>query len=142
MLPQANDRLARFKQIQRHGKSADPVGFDAEHHPTFWAADGNSHERLRIKLHMGIIHAPLYRYLMDVRCNEEGTQMNLYFSFLRVRIRGKNLHPLAQAIEDGTCTLIHDSHPDENYHPSPTDTVIDEIAVKAAYGDDDLASED
>jgi hypothetical protein len=139
MTQDANDPLARFKQIQRHGKDADPAGLDAAHLPVAFGVDSKSHDRLRINTFQGINYAPSYRYLMDVMSNEAGTQINLAFSFLMVRIRGRNLQLLARALEEGTCVFIREFHPDTSRF-SPTDPIIEEIFVKVRQ-DDDMAFE-
>jgi hypothetical protein len=63
---------------------------------------------------LGETHAPSYRYLMDVAFNGQyGTEIALIYSFLMVKIKGRNLQPVIAAILENSCNFIQDYHPGE-----------------------------
>lgn len=86
-------------------------------------------ERLEIRRVLGETHAPSYRYLMDVSFNGQyGTELLLVYSFLIVKIKGKNLQPVIYAILEGRCHCIQDFHPNEFASPQANEPVIESIA--------------
>ena len=85
-------------------------------------------ERLEIRRVLGETHAPSYRYLMDVAFNGQyGTELLLVYSFLIVKIKGKNLQPVTYAILEGRCSCIQDFHPNEFAPPQGNEPVIESI---------------
>ncbi|HLG63107.1 MAG TPA: hypothetical protein VKY19_14300 [Ktedonosporobacter sp.] len=125
-----NDPLARFKHIQRNATTDDVAGLDVNKAYLAFDTGDRSQERLKIKRIKGETHSPSYRYLMDIMYNgDEGTQIVLVFSFLMVKITGRNMLSLVHSIEDGTCIFIQEFHAKNFPSPSPKDAVIDEIEV-------------
>ena len=87
-------------------------------------------ERLEIRRVLGESHAPSYRYLMDVSFNGDyGTELILIYSFLMVKIRGRQMQPLIRAILEGTCAFIQDFHPQEFSPPPPGSAIIESIEI-------------
>ena len=77
---------------------------------------------------MGETHAPSYRYLMDVSFNGQyGTELVLVYSFLMVKIKGRNLQPVVAAILENSCHFIQDYHPNEFLPPPPNAPFIETI---------------
>src|SRR6266702_2998207 len=89
-------------------------------------------ERLEIRRVLGESHAPSYRYLMDVSFNGDfGTELILIYSFLMVKIKGKQMQPLLRSILEGTCAFIQDFHPQEFSPPEPGAAIIESIEIIA-----------
>jgi len=87
-------------------------------------------ERLEIRRVLGASHAPGYRYLMDVSFNGDfGTELVLIYSFLMVKIKGKQMQPLIHAILEGTCAFIQDFHSNEFSPPQPGAAIIESIEI-------------
>jgi len=77
---------------------------------------------LQILCVLGPSHAPSYRYLMDVVFSKDyGSRIELVYSFMMVRIEGRNLAPVAAAILDGTCAFIQDFDAREFATPADQD---------------------
>jgi len=65
-------------------------------------------------------YSPSYHSLVYIAYNELfGDDMVLNFSSMLVRVTGKNLQPIADAIERHKCTFIRDFNPD--FFRPPTD---------------------
>ena len=93
-------------------------------------------ERLEIRRVLGESHAPSYRYLMDVSFNGDyGTELVLIYSFLMVKIKGRQMQPLIRAILEGTCAFIQDFHPKEFLQPQPGAAIIESIEIIAGRED-------
>lgn len=132
-----------FRQISQSATSDQMAG-----DPHFYAAYGvgdRSQERLEIRRVLGTLlpdgsrdaawHAPSYRYLVDVIYDGEyGTELVLAFSFLLVKIKGRNLQALNLAILDGTCSFIQEYHENEFSPPAKDAPVIVSIEVVVRGG--------
>lgn len=79
---------------------------------------------------LGIWQAPSYRYLMNTLFNSvSGTGIVLIFSFVVVKIQGRNLDTVYQAIRDRTCACIQEYDPTA-FSPLDTDApVITQIEI-------------
>lgn len=76
-------------------------------------------------------HSPTYAYLLNIEFDHEYfTGFRLYFSFMVVSVRGKNLRDLLTAIKLRNCEYIQDFHPGEHQPPKPGEPVIESIAVE------------
>ena len=92
-------------------------------------------DRLEIRRVLGETRAPSYRYLMDIGFNGEfGTELVLYFSFLIVKIAGKNMQPLIRAIIDGNCAVLQDFHPKEFIAPAEDAPIITSVEYVTGKG--------
>lgn len=67
---------------------------------------------------------------MDVSFNGEfGTELVLIYSFLVVKIKGKNMQALTRSILEGNCTFIQDYHENEFIPPAKDKPVIESIEI-------------
>jgi hypothetical protein len=80
---------------------------------------------------LGTTHALTYAYLLDVAYDHEYfTNFVLYFSFMQVKVRGKNLREVITAIKLRKAEYIQDFHPREHEPPKPGEPVIEAIEVE------------
>jgi hypothetical protein len=85
----------------------------------------------------GEVQAPAYAYLLNVISDDErGEEIALIYSFMLVKIRGKHLQEVAQALIMHQCHFISEYNPDKHPQPEPSEPLISsiEIVVTAKYG--------
>jgi hypothetical protein len=88
-------------------------------------------QSLDIRQVLGPTHAPTYAYLLNIVFDHEYyTGFMLFFSFMVVKARGKNLKEVINAIKMRKCEYIQDFHPGEYQPPKPGDPVIESIVVE------------
>lgn len=117
-----------FQKISQSA-SPDQMAGDPHHYAAF-GQGGRNQVRLEIRRLLGEWHAPSYRYLMDIVFDGRyGTEIVLVFSFLLVKIRGKNLQPVMAVIAEETCAYIQDYDAREFSPPAPDAPVITKIEV-------------
>jgi hypothetical protein len=76
-------------------------------------------------------HSPTYAYLLNIVFDHEYfTGFRLYFSFMVVSVRGKNLRDVVNAIKMRKCEYIQDFHPGEYQPPKPGEPLIESIVVE------------
>ena len=124
------DPLEQFRRKEAPSPQAAP----ATGKPPYEAykAQDRKPERLEIRRVLGESHAPSYRYLMDVAFNGSfGTEIVLIYSFMVVKIKGKNLQPVIYALLESRCDFIQDY--DAREFAPPLDQkqppVIEEIEI-------------
>ena len=101
-------------------------------YPTFDAKD--KIKRLRIHRFEGAAHAPAYSYLLDVSYNDkEWTDFVLTYSFMQVRVKGKNLQSVIIAIENNACAAIRESDV-TRADIKPDEPIIEKIEIVEAGG--------
>jgi hypothetical protein len=82
--------------------------------PTLPFATKDKLGRFDIRSRDGLSHAPAYSYLLDVSYDRRAyTSVLLVFSFMLVRIRGKNLRPIIEALKLHTCEFIAEFDPED-----------------------------
>ena len=117
-----------FSQISQSATSDQMAG-----DPHFYNAHSTgdrSQERLQIRRVLGAWHSPSYRYLMDVvQDGSQGEELVLVYSFMLVKIAGRNMQSIAAAIFEGTCIFIQDYHEKEFTPPAATTPVITKIEI-------------
>ena len=120
------------RQIREKGYIGEPDFSDLEEEP----GAGNIYKahwikvrtpRLKIR-HKGGRRAPAYHDLIDVDTNSAGTKIDVFFDCMIVRIRGRNLLKIADAIEDHVCRLILEFNPQAWGRPAPDAPIIEEIS--------------
>lgn len=122
------DPLSAFRRDQPTLSATDPTS-GLKIYEAFKSRD-RAPERLEIRRVLGVTHAPGYRYLMDMNYNgEKGTELILFYSFIRVEIKGKHLQALIHSIEEGTCVFIQDFHEEEFSPPQPGEAIIEKIEI-------------
>ena len=92
--------------------------------------------RLKIR-YKGGRDAPAYHDLINVKANLAGTKLELVFDCMMVRICGKNLLPIADAIENHVCHLILEFNPERFPRPAPDKPIIDKISFSPVKGQED-----
>jgi hypothetical protein len=129
------DPLEQFRRKEAPPPQAAP----ATGKPPYEAykAQDRKPERLEIRRVLGEGHAPSYRYLMDIAFNGSfGTEIVLIYSFMVVKIRGKNLQPVIYALLESRCDFIQDYHPDEFMPWRDMDApLIETIEIVTGRGD-------
>ena len=87
-------------------------------------------QSLDIRQVLGPTHAPTYAYLLNIVFDHEYfTGFMLFFSFMVVKVRGKNLKDVINAIKMRKCEYIQDFHPGEYQPPKPGEPLIDSSPV-------------
>ena len=136
-----DDPLARFQREQlAHAisdKEEKSIKENLQYYQafTFIEKTDKSH-RLQIRSAMGSTHAPAYNYLLDV-CYDgfHGTEVVLIYSFMQVKIKGKNLQSLTAAIEKHECATIQDYDAHFFTAPKADEAVIELIEVLTREGE-------
>jgi hypothetical protein len=88
--------------------------------------------RFDIRTKDGLSHAPAYNYLLDVSYDRRAyTSVLLVLSFMLVRIRGRNLKPLVDAIKLHTCEFIAEFDPQDFEPPAEAEaTLVESITIQ------------
>jgi hypothetical protein len=86
--------------------------------------------RLQIRCTKELTHAPAYSCLLDVYYDGfQGTELTLLYSFMQVKIKGKNLQALTTAIEKHECAIIQNFDAQFFNPPKSNETIIAWIEV-------------
>ena len=86
---------------------------------------------LDIRRVLGTTHSPTYAYLLNIAHDHDYfTNFVLYYSFMQVKVRGKNLKDVITAIKLRKAEFIQDFHPGEHEPPKAGEPVIDSITVE------------
>jgi len=85
---------------------------------------------LKIRL-AGGRRAPAYHHLLDIASNEAATELELVYRFLIVRIHGKNMGVIIDAIENHACDFIQEFNPLIFARPAPDAPIIEAIRFPA-----------
>lgn len=87
-------------------------------------------KRLDIRHSGGMWHSPAYAYLLDIMTDgERGKEIALLYSFMLVKIRGKNLHPVTLALQNNGCAFIQDFDAKKFTTPPQGEPIIDSIEI-------------
>jgi hypothetical protein len=134
-----NDPLARFQkaQILAHEISdkKDKEGLH-DYHAFAVFEKGDKAYRLQIRRVKGATHSPAYSYLLDV-CYDgfHGTGVMLIYSFMQVKIKGKNLQALITAIEKHECAYLQDYDEHVFIQPKTDQPIIELIEIVHREGE-------
>lgn len=120
----------KFRRIAQGASIENPAG-DVGVYAAFAVAEGRPPERMEIRRLVGDSHAPAYRYLMNISYDRDfSTEIVLYYSFMEVQIRGRNLAPVVKALLASRCAFLQDY--DAREYPQPVKDnapVIEQIEV-------------
>lgn len=112
------DLLAQFRRKGTAGKtaearpSADGVPRDRTYE-AFNAKDNQRRGRLNIRRKGGMSHAPGYNYIIDICYDEDNySGVLLVLGTMLVKIRGRNLKPIVDALMLGTREFIQEFRSD------------------------------
>ena len=133
-----NDPLSAFRKEDNRNNSQSAAGSGLKAYEAFRCREKT--ENLEIRPVLNESRAPSYRYLMDIGFNGDyGTELMIYFSFMMVKVAGKNMQPIVRAIIEGKLASIHEFHPNEFAAPAkdaPIITSIEYIVGAGAKGKD------
>ncbi|WP_052888113.1 hypothetical protein [Thermogemmatispora carboxidivorans] len=121
---------AAFRQISQSATS-DQMAGDPHHYAAYGPGD-RSQERLQIRPKKGPWHSPSYRYLIDIVYDPQGKELVLVYSALLVKIAGRNLQSLYEALFEGTCAFVQEYHPTRFTPPGRDEPIIEflELVVR------------
>jgi hypothetical protein len=99
--------------------------------PEYQAFDAKDRTKIiRIRRTNGTHHAPANTYLLDVVSDGgKNQEIAIIYSFMVVKIRGRNLHRLQLVIEKRECDFIQNYDPLVFAPPEPDEAVIYDIEV-------------
>jgi hypothetical protein len=99
--------------------------------PEYQAFDAKDRTKIiRIRRTNGTNHAPANTYLLDVVSDGgKNQEIAIIYSFMVVKIRGRNLHHLQLAIEKRECDFIQNYDAEIFAPPEPDEAIIDDIEV-------------
>lgn len=135
-----DDPLARFQREQLahaiSNKEEQSIREGIQNYQAFALIDKTEKiTRLQIRCAKGLTHSSSYSCLLDV-CYDgfHGTELILVFSFMQVKIKGKNLQALITAIEKHECAYIQNYDTQFFNPPKANDAVIESIEVMTGAG--------
>lgn len=131
-----NDPLARFQKAQMLAhevsdqKERNSKEILHEYRAFALIEKTEKSTRLQIRRAAASTHAPSYNYLQDV-CYDglHGTGLILTYSFMQVKIKGKRLQVLIQAIEKHECAYLQDYDATVFAPPKSDEAMIELIEV-------------
>ena len=120
------DPLAAFRRKPVEG--ANPLAKEAETYVAFGGKDRV--ERLQIRRVLDPVRAPRYMHLYDMAYDGHyGFNFTLFYDFMVVMVRGKNLQGLVSALQLGTVDFIQEYHADVWDKPAADAPLIESIEV-------------
>jgi hypothetical protein len=79
---------------------------------------------------LGPAHNPSYSYLFNVSWDDEIFEtVVLFFTFMQVNIRGRNLASVVDALRLRKCEYVREFHPREHQLPAEGEAMIDSIEL-------------
>ena len=126
------DPLESFRRKPAVSTSVKAPATPAGREPYLAFATKDKLGRFDIRTRDGLSHAPAYSYLLDVSYDRRAyTSVLLVLSFMLVRIRGRNLKPLADAIKLHTCEFITEFDPQDFEPPADAHaTVVESVTIQ------------
>jgi hypothetical protein len=111
------DLLAQFRRkapAAKPGESRPSADNGPDRtYEAFNAKDNQRRGRLNIRRKGGMSHAPGYNFIIDICYDEDNySGMLLVLSTMLVKIRGRNLKPIVDALLLGTCEYIQEFRDD------------------------------
>src|SRR5450755_3583607 len=110
------DLLAQFRRKGTAGKTPSPLASasaDDRVYEAFNAKDNQRRGRLGIRRKGGMSHAPGYSYIIDICYDQDNySGILLVLGTMLVKIRGRNLKPIVDALLLGTCEYIQEFRDD------------------------------
>jgi hypothetical protein len=128
------DPLAQFRRTPAASTEVTNVSQEPGEYVAFGVKD-HIH-RLRIRRANAPTHAPDYDRLQDISYDGEfGTNFVLFYTFMIVLVRGRNLQPVIAALEKSTADFIQEFDPDTWTEPKDAAVpFIESIQVEVAEG--------
>ena len=118
--------MAAFRRKPIEG--ANSLAKEAETYVAFGGKDRV--ERLQIRRVLDPVRAPRYLHLYDMAFDGHfGTNFVLFYDFMVVMVRGKNLQGMVSALQTGTVDFIQEYHADVWEKPAADAPLIESIEV-------------
>jgi hypothetical protein len=112
----SDDPLAGFRRKGEKAKPSAPRpshGGESREYEAFNPKDNQRRGRLNIRRKGGMSHAPGYNFIIDICYDEDHySGILLVLSTMLVKIRGRNLKPIVDALLLGTCEYIQEFRDD------------------------------
>ena len=125
------DPLAKFRKGTSDKPTAVNLPQEADGLPPYIAFEAKDKiKRLEIRRVMGAYRTPAYAYLLDIIFDgSHGTELVLLYSFMMIKIKGENLHPIILALQKSNCDFIQDFDPRAFAQPAADAARIDHIEI-------------
>jgi len=111
-----NDPLAEFRRNTTPPPQIIPADDpeDRESYRAFAGKDNQRRARLDIRRQDGMAHAVGYNFIVEITYDRRGyTAILLVLTTMLVKIKGKSLRPIVDALKLGTCEYIQEYAKDE-----------------------------
>jgi hypothetical protein len=132
----SDDPLAQFRRNQSAPKAADTPAVSEGRGPyrAFAGKDNQRRARLDIRRKDGMAHAVGYNFIIEITYDRRGyTAILLVLSTMLVKVKGKRLRPIVDALKLGTCEYIQEFDAEEFDPPEDAGgPVVDSIEVISA----------
>jgi hypothetical protein len=132
----SDDPLAQFRRqnpTQTAAKTS-PVSQERDDYRAFAGKDNSKRTRLDIRCKDGMAHAIGYNFIVEI-CYERRSYsaILLVLNTMLVKIKGKGLRPIVDALKLGTCEFIQEYDPEEFPMPESDSTpFVQSIEVLSA----------
>jgi len=112
--------------------------------PAYQAFDAKDKlKRMQIRQVMAAFNSPAYAHLLTIVSDGlHGTELGLIYTFQIVKIKGRNLQPITDAIEMGDCAFIQDYDPRFFAPPEPNEPIIESIEIVMKDGQEEKEKKD
>lgn len=131
-----SDPLAQFRRKPAADANPKPASSGPEQYAAFGVKDHV--QRLKIQRANAPTRSPAYDRLQDISYDGEfGFNFVLFYTFMIVMVRGRNLQPVVAVLETGTADFIQEF--DADLWTEPTDAAapfIESIHVEVMEGND------
>lgn len=128
------DPLAPFRRTPAASSEASKASQGPAEYVAFGVKDNV--QRLKIRRAFAPTRSPDYDRLQDISYDGEfGFNFVLFYTFMIVMVRGRNLQPVVAALETGTADFIQEFDPDEWAEPKDAAApFIESIQVEVTEG--------
>jgi hypothetical protein len=115
------------------GVRRKPAAKGKDGKPAYEAFDAKDRSKyLQIRTAEGTHRAPTYAYLLDVISDgDKGTAIALLFSFMEVKITGRNLQNMAHALVKRECAFVQEFDYSRFDPPEPDEPFIERLEIVA-----------
>jgi hypothetical protein len=132
----SDDPLAQFRRQDTAKTAAKPTPApqDREAYRAFAGKDNSKRTRLDIRCKDGMAHAIGYNFIVEICYDRRGySAILLVLNTMLVKIKGRGLRPIVDALKLGTCEFIQEYDPEEFPSPeSPDAPFVQSIEVLSA----------
>jgi hypothetical protein len=131
------DPLAEFRKNGAGAQQAPPSSTAHDEREMYRALAGKDNQRkarLDIRRKDGMAHAVGYNFIVEICYDRKGyTGILLVLTTMLVKIKGRNLRPIVDALKLGTCEFIQEYDPASFDPPDdPSAPLVESIEVVSA----------